>query len=117
MGLRPPRSTTGQSHDNSVCSPYSITWHVDKDCHQVGILLERRRLLEGQLAASLVSTDCFAGQVSPESFDNLCKQMKETYNMEARRTKVSSLMELAPKKHEHRYCSCLISTVEALAGL
>jgi len=27
-------STTGQSWDNSVCSPYAITWHVDKDCHQ-----------------------------------------------------------------------------------
>lgn len=47
-------STTGTSHDNDVCSPYAITWHVDKDCHQV----------------------------SPESFDNLCKQMKETYNMD-----------------------------------
>ncbi|CAE7569572.1 unnamed protein product [Symbiodinium natans] len=46
-------STTGQSHDNSVCSPYVITWHVDKDCHQV----------------------------SPESFDNLCKQMKDLYGM------------------------------------
>ena len=22
-----PGSTTGQSHDNEVCSPYSITWH------------------------------------------------------------------------------------------
>ena len=49
-----PGSTTGQSHDNEVCSPYSITWHVDKDCHQV----------------------------SPASFDMLCKQMKETYGME-----------------------------------
>eukprot|EP00438_Fugacium_kawagutii_P033066 Skav220248 [mRNA] locus=scaffold4467:25103:28283:- [translate_table: standard] len=48
-----PGSTTGQSWDNSVCSPYAITWHVDKDCHQV----------------------------SPESFDNLCKMMKEQYNM------------------------------------
>jgi len=33
-----PGSTTGQSHDNEVCSPYSITWHVDKDCHQVRIV-------------------------------------------------------------------------------
>ena len=48
-------STTGQSWDNQVCSPYAITWHVDKTCHQV----------------------------SPESFDNLCKMMKETYNMDA----------------------------------
>lgn len=49
-----PGSTTGQSHNNNVCSPYVITWHVDKDCHQV----------------------------SPESFDNLCKQMKDTYKLE-----------------------------------
>ncbi|CAJ1430903.1 unnamed protein product [Effrenium voratum] len=47
-------STTGTSHDNSVCSPYAISWHVDKACHQV----------------------------SPESFDNLCKQMRETYGMD-----------------------------------
>jgi len=48
-------STTGQSHDNEVCSPYAITWHVDKTCWKV----------------------------SPESFDNMCKMMKEEYNMEA----------------------------------
>jgi len=46
-------STTGPSHDNSVCSPYSITWHVDKDCHRV----------------------------SPEAFDNLCQQKSELYNL------------------------------------
>eukprot|EP00490_Sorites_sp_Unknown_P017687 CAMPEP_0114671676 /NCGR_PEP_ID=MMETSP0191-20121206/41534_1 /TAXON_ID=126664 /ORGANISM="Sorites sp." /LENGTH=379 /DNA_ID=CAMNT_0001932033 /DNA_START=45 /DNA_END=1184 /DNA_ORIENTATION=- len=50
-----PGSTTGQSWDNSVCSPYAITWHVDLECHQV----------------------------SPESFDNLCKMMKETYSMDS----------------------------------
>jgi len=50
-----PGSTTGQSHDNEVCSPYAITWHVDKACHKV----------------------------SPESFDKLCKQMKDKYNLEA----------------------------------
>ena len=33
-----PGSTTGQSHDNEVCSPYSITWHVDKDCHQARLV-------------------------------------------------------------------------------
>jgi hypothetical protein len=49
-----PGSTTGQSHDNSVCSPYSITWHVDKACHRV----------------------------SPASFDNMCKMMKERYGLE-----------------------------------
>lgn len=47
-------STTGQSHDNEVCSPYAITWHVDLDCVQV----------------------------SPEAFDNMCKMMKEEYDME-----------------------------------
>lgn len=50
-----PGSTTGPSHDNEVCSPYAITWHVDKVCHQV----------------------------SPESFDKLCKDMKDLYKMEA----------------------------------
>jgi len=48
-------STTGPSHDNEVCSPYAITWHVDKRCNKI----------------------------SAESFDNMCKVMKETYNMEA----------------------------------
>jgi len=47
-------STTGQSHDNEICSPYTITWHVDKACHKV----------------------------SPESFDRLCQQMKEAYDLE-----------------------------------
>jgi hypothetical protein len=47
-------STTGPSHNNQVCSPYVITWHVDKACHQV----------------------------SPESFDNLCRQMQELYQLE-----------------------------------
>jgi hypothetical protein len=49
-----PGSTTGTSHNNEVCSPYHITWHVDKLCHKV----------------------------TPESFDNLCKQMKHLYDME-----------------------------------
>merc|ERR1711920_110504 len=47
-------STTGPSHNNQVCSPFAITWHVDIKCHQV----------------------------TPESFDNLCKDMKELYNLE-----------------------------------
>jgi hypothetical protein len=46
-----PGSTTGTSFDNEVCSPYAITWHVDRKCHRV----------------------------SPESFDNFCKQLKERY--------------------------------------
>mmetsp|Transcript_4212 Transcript_4212/g.8503 ORF Transcript_4212/g.8503 Transcript_4212/m.8503 type:complete len:365 (+) Transcript_4212:68-1162(+) len=50
-----PGSTTGPSHDNQVCSPYAITWHVDKACHVV----------------------------SPASFDNLCQQMKSMYNLES----------------------------------
>mmetsp|Transcript_68081 Transcript_68081/g.202613 ORF Transcript_68081/g.202613 Transcript_68081/m.202613 type:complete len:186 (-) Transcript_68081:76-633(-) len=46
-------STTGPSHDNSVCSPYFVTWHVDLQCHQV----------------------------SPEAFDNMCKKMIDLYGM------------------------------------
>jgi len=46
-------STTGQSHDNEICSPYSITWHVDRTCHMV----------------------------SPFSFDKLCGDMFATYGM------------------------------------
>jgi len=46
-------STTGPSHDNSVCSPYFVTWHVDRQCHQV----------------------------SPEAFDNMCKKMIDLYGM------------------------------------
>jgi len=47
-------STTGPSHNNQYCSPYAITWHVDKACHKI----------------------------SAASFDNLCKQMKDMYNLE-----------------------------------
>lgn len=46
-------STTGPSHNNDVCSPYAITWHVDTECHRV----------------------------SPESFDKLCKDMKDLYKL------------------------------------
>merc|ERR1712217_498718 len=46
-------STTGPSHDNSVCSPYVITWHVDKKCYRV----------------------------SPEIFDAFCQQMDERYGL------------------------------------
>merc|ERR1719492_261334 len=49
-----PGSSTGQSHDNEVCSPYYCTWHVDKECHRI----------------------------TPKSFDNLCKQMEELYKLE-----------------------------------
>jgi len=64
-----PGSTTGQSHDNEICSPYSITWHVDKACHQV----------------------------SPASFDKLCQQMKDTYSMEADLTPHGSRKIVDPK--------------------
>merc|ERR1712187_975544 len=46
-------SSTGPSHNQETCSPYAVTWHVDKKCHQI----------------------------SPESFDNLCKQMKDLYKL------------------------------------
>ena len=29
-------STTGTSFDNEFCSPYAISWHVDRKCHLVG---------------------------------------------------------------------------------
>lgn len=48
-------STTGTSVDNDTCSPYTVTWHVDKICHKI----------------------------SAAAFDNMCKQMKDEYNMEA----------------------------------
>jgi len=41
-------STTGTSWDNNVCSPFIITWHVDKRCHKV----------------------------SAASFDKMCQDMK-----------------------------------------
>jgi len=47
-------STTGQSHDNKICSPYSITWHVDRACHKI----------------------------SPSSFDKLCADMFKVYGMQ-----------------------------------
>ena len=28
-------STTGGSFDNAVCSPYQVSWHVDRACHRV----------------------------------------------------------------------------------
>ena len=45
-------STTGTSHDNVKCSPYVITWHVNRECIQV----------------------------PPESFDELCRVLKVEYN-------------------------------------
>merc|ERR1719437_4763 len=48
-------STTGPSHTNTVCSPYAITWHVDRKCKRV----------------------------SAQAFDNMCKAMKEEYGLES----------------------------------
>jgi len=62
-------STTGQSHTNSVCSPYVITWHVDKKCHKV----------------------------AAPSFDNMCKMMKDTYKMDADLYPHGSRILLDPK--------------------
>merc|ERR1719318_704537 len=46
-------STTGQSHNNAICSPYVVTWHVDLTCHNV----------------------------KASAFDEMCRQMKEDFNM------------------------------------
>lgn len=46
-------STTGGSHDNTVCSPYAITWHVDLRCHKV----------------------------SASDFDKMCQEKAEKYNL------------------------------------
>jgi len=62
-------STTGTSYNNTVCSPFSITWHVDRTCHRI----------------------------SPQAFDNLCKQMKEVYGLENDLKAKSSRVLLDPK--------------------
>lgn len=48
-----PGSTTGNSFNNTVCSPYAVTWHVDRVCHPV----------------------------SAASFDQMCCMMHDTYGM------------------------------------
>lgn len=30
-----PGSTTGTSYNNTICSPYTCTWHVDKKCYKI----------------------------------------------------------------------------------
>jgi hypothetical protein len=47
-------STTGPSYDNAVCSPLSVSWHVDRKCQRI----------------------------SAASFDGMCRRMKEDYGME-----------------------------------
>jgi len=46
-------STTGGSHDNTLCSPYAITWHVDLRCHKV----------------------------SASDFDKMCKEKADKYKL------------------------------------
>jgi len=46
-------STTGESHNNKICSPYVVTWHVDLTCHNV----------------------------KASAFDEMCRQMKENFTM------------------------------------
>merc|ERR1711879_39158 len=48
-------STTGPSHTNEVCSPYAVSWHVDRKCHPV----------------------------SAKAFDKMCQDMKTEYDMYA----------------------------------
>jgi len=48
-------STTGASFDNTVCSPYQVTWAVDPMCNLI----------------------------SASSFDTMCRDMKEQYQMTA----------------------------------
>lgn len=43
-------STTGTSYNNTVCSPYTVSWHVDRVCHLL----------------------------SAKSFDQMCKDLKKT---------------------------------------
>lgn len=49
-----PGSTTGTSVNNTICSPYAVTWHVDTTCHQI----------------------------SPRAWDNFCKFNKKVYGLE-----------------------------------
>jgi len=50
-----PGSTTGNSFNNEFCSPFTVSWHVDKKCHTV----------------------------SASSFDQMCCNMRDTYGMTA----------------------------------
>ncbi|KAJ1445542.1 hypothetical protein M885DRAFT_492562 [Pelagophyceae sp. CCMP2097] len=34
-GVKYLGSTTGTSYDNEVCSPYLVSWHVDRECHMI----------------------------------------------------------------------------------
>jgi hypothetical protein len=34
-GVKYLGSTTGTKYDNEVCSPYMVSWHVDRKCHLI----------------------------------------------------------------------------------
>jgi len=50
-----PGSTTGNYFDNTVCSPYTVTWHVDTACYPV----------------------------SAPSFDRMCCMMRDIHGLQA----------------------------------
>jgi len=47
-------STTGSSLNNTICSPYQVSWHVDIMCHKI----------------------------RPQDFDDMCKEMKNRYGLD-----------------------------------
>jgi len=47
-------STAGPSFNNTVCSPYQVSWHVDLLCHKI----------------------------HPADFDDMCKEMKDRYGLD-----------------------------------
>jgi len=64
-----PGSTTGNSFNNTVCSPYAVTWHVDKECHPV----------------------------SAASFDEMCCTMRDTYGLRADLAPHASRLLVSPE--------------------
>jgi len=48
-------STTGESLNNTICSPYQVSWHVDTTCHLI----------------------------HPRDFDEMCNEMITRYKMES----------------------------------
>lgn len=72
-GVKYQGSTTGTKYDNEVCSPYLVSWHVDRQCHMI--------------AAS--------------TMDAMCHDMAELYDMhvdvEAHASRIIVSQELAAK--------------------
>jgi hypothetical protein len=72
-GVKYLGSTTGGKYDNEVCSPYLVSWHVDRQCHMI--------------AAS--------------TMDAMCHDMAELYDMhvdvEAHASRIIVAPELAAK--------------------